>query len=409
MGGLPHGSRILLVHSADEAYGSDRVLFTIASLLHQENCEVLVLLPDDVAPGWLSSRLSELGINVHRGPLGVARRRYFTKAALPKYISSIAHARRFLNEEIGNFDPAVVHVNSSGLIAAALLGRRRRWSLIWHVHEIIIHPHLLAWFFRKLPFSADQVVVVSEAVGKHLGDGKNPLNQVALVRNGIDSRYLRPKPMHPPIRVCFAGRLSEWKGYRNFLDVAVTLASTEADMQFIIAGDSLPGEKWREADIASKIERHELSHRISYVGFHDDIPALFDSAHIVVVPSILPDPLPTVVLEAMRSGCAVIATRHGGALEMVQENISGMLIPPDDSAALEEAILSLARDPELVVRMGHTGSIRIESEFTTEVFWRNMSVEFCKAIDLANQRRADSSKKQISRRTRRSNANERQL
>ncbi len=388
MGTLPTASRILLIHSADEAYGSDRVLLNIATCLRLEGCDIRVVLPDDAPEGWLSAQLSKLNVTVHRGPLAVARRRYFNRSALLKYLFSLRRAQNFLKEEIRDFDPEVVHVNSSGLIIAALLGSRRTWSLIWHVHEIIEQPRHLAWFFRKLPLSADRIVVVSQAVFDHLSTARSFAGKASVVRNGISSRELPEKPPAPPMRVCFAGRLSEWKGYQIFLDAAIALASQDLDLQFIIAGDPLPDETWRIADIKSAIEHSGVSDRISYVGFQEDVPNLFDTVHMVAVTSILPDPLPTVVLEAMRSGCAVVATRHGGAVEMIVEHVCGELVDPGDSEALQRAILSLSRRPEIVAAMGSAGWARIESEFTTEVFWNNMSVEFARALDIAAKRRS---------------------
>lgn len=386
-GVLKPGSRILLVHSADEAYGSDRVLVSVANYLRQAHAQVRALLPDDTSPGWLTERLTEIGVEVRRGPLGVARRRYLNRSNLPKYIVSVSRARRFVREQIIAFDPEVVYLNTSALMVGAFLGRRHRWSLIWHVHEIIQHPRSLAWFFRRLPLTADHVIAVSEAVFRHLSGRSDSLGHVTLLRNGIAPRALPAKPSLPPLRVCFAGRLSEWKGYRVFLDAAIELATHGEPIEFVIAGDPLPNEQWRTGEMESTVARRGLSSQIQIIGFHSDIPELFDSLHVVVVPSILPDPLPTVVLEGMRSGCVVIAARHGGAMEMIEDGMSGFLVTPGDSASLQQAILRVLAEPALIDDIGPAAWTRVASEFTTDVFWRNLSSVFSDAIDLASRRR----------------------
>ncbi|MGH3724934.1 MAG: glycosyltransferase family 4 protein [Mycobacterium sp.] len=384
---LKPGSRILLLHPADEAYGSDRVLLSVATYLRQMQAQVHVLLPDDARPGWLTDRLTEIGVDVRHGPLGTARRRYLTRSNLPNYLAGVVKARRFVREQIRAFDPEVVYVNTSALIIGAFLGRRRRWCLIWHVHEIIEHPRWLAWVFRKLPLTADQVIAVSGAVFRHLCGEAQPPRQIALLRNGIASRALSAKPEPAPLRVCFAGRLSEWKGYEVFLDAAIELASQGAPIEVVIAGDPVPNELWRTGEIQSTVDRHGLTGQIQLVGFHPDIPALFDSMHVVVVPSILPDPLPTVVLEGMRSGCVVIATRHGGAVEMIEDGVSGLLVTPGDSVSLQRAILRVLAEPGLIDDIGFAAWSRVESEFTTEVFWQNLSPVISRALDLAAKRR----------------------
>ncbi|MBB5164290.1 glycosyltransferase family 4 protein [Mycobacterium sp. AZCC_0083] len=386
-GVLKAGSRILLVHSADDAYGSDRVLVSVAEYLCQTHTQVRALLPDDTSPGWLTERLTEMGVEVRRGPLGVARRRYLNKGNLPKYVVSVARARQFVKAQINAFDPEVVYLNTSALIVGGLLGRRHRWSIIWHIHEIIQHPRWLAWLFRRLPLKADQVIAVSEAVFRHLCGNAGPSDRVTLLRNGIAPRALHAKPRLPPLRVCFAGRLSEWKGYHVFLDAAIELASHGEPIDFIIAGDPLPNEQWRTEEIQSAVARRALSSQIRVIGFHSNIPELFDSVHVVVVPSILPDPLPTVVLEGMRSGCVVIAARHGGAVEMIEEGVSGFLVTPSDAGSLQRAILRVLAEPGLIDDIGLAAWTRVASEFTTEVFWQNLSPVFSHAIDLASSRR----------------------
>jgi len=386
-GVLEPGSRILLLHPADEAYGSDRVLLSVAKYLCEAQAQVYVLLPDDARPGWLTDRLTEIGVDVRHGPLGTARRRYLTKSNLLNYLAGLVKARWFLRRQIRAFDPEIVYVNTSALIVGAFLGRRGRWSLIWHVHEIIEHPRLLAWLFRKLPLTADQVIAVSAAVFRHLCGNTDVAPHVTLLRNGIAPRALVAKPGVAPLRVCFAGRLSEWKGYGVFLDAAIELASQGAPIEFVIAGEPVPNELWRTGEIESAINRRGLSGQIRVIGFHPDVPALFDSMHVVVVPSILPDPLPTVVLEGMRSGCVVIATRHGGAVEMIEDGVSGFLVAPGDPVGLQQAILRVLAEPGLIDEIGLAAWTRVESEFTTEVFWRNLSPVFARATDLATKRR----------------------
>jgi glycosyltransferase involved in cell wall biosynthesis len=361
--------------------------------LRQSHAQVLALLPDDTSPGWLTERLTELGVDVRRGELGVARRRYLNKGNLPKYVVSVSRARRFIKAHIVAFDPEVVYLNTSALIVGGLLGRRRRWSMIWHVHEIIQHPRPLEWLFRRLPLTADHVIAVSEAVFRHLCGRGGPSGHVTLLRNGIAPRALHPKPNLPPLRVCFAGRLSEWKGYRIFLDAAIELALDGEPIDFVIAGDPLPNEQWRIAEMESAIAGRGLSGQIRIIGFHSDIPELFDSVHVVVVPSILPDPLPTVVLEGMRSGCVVIAARHGGAVEMIEDRLSGLLVTPGDSESLQQAILRVLAQPDLIDDIGLAAWTRVASEFTTEVFWGNLSATFSQAIDLASSRRGPDRRK----------------
>ena len=73
-----------------------------------------------------------------------------------------------------------------------------------------------------------------------------------------------------------------------------------------------------------------MGHRIFYTGFENEMDKFYTSIDLLVLPSQLPDPLPTVVLEAMQYGIPVVATAKGGALEMIKANETGIFIPMND-------------------------------------------------------------------------------
>jgi Glycosyltransferase len=86
------------------------------------------------------------------------------------------------------------------------------------------------------------------------------------------------------------------------------------------------------------------------------------------MPSILPDPFPTVVLEAMAAGRPVIANAHGGSTELVIDGRTGMLVPPGQAEAMAAAIISMIDQPARAQEMGHEGRRRIEQQFSLERF-----------------------------------------
>jgi glycosyltransferase involved in cell wall biosynthesis len=104
------------------------------------------------------------------------------------------------------------------------------------------------------------------------------------------------------------------------------------------------------------------------MGYCRDAPGLFDAVQIAVVPSLLPDPFPTVILEAMRSGCAIVASNHGGAPEMIVHDVSGLLVAPGDVEALASAIERLVRDEILRKRLGEAAERRVREVFTLDRF-----------------------------------------
>ncbi|MCI0347430.1 MAG: glycosyltransferase, partial [Chloroflexi bacterium] len=294
-------SGVLVVHAADEAYGADRVLLDLVLGLRALGWRIEVLLPDDLPPGWLSSQLAAAGIAVRRGPLAPARRRYLQLLGLPFYAVALLRARRFIRQRADAICAEIVHVNTSALLVGAILGRPAGARLVWHVHEIVVQPRLIAWLFRRLPtLRAERVIAVSDAVRSHLLSAGGPADRVVTIRNGLGARDPAPRPALAgagPL-VVFLGRLNRWKGHEAFIEAAGRAAERAPEARFVIAGDAPPGEAWREADADARIAATGRAEQISRLGFVDDGAAVLDAADVVVAPSTWPDPFPTVILEA---------------------------------------------------------------------------------------------------------------
>ena len=360
---------VLFVHPADEPYGADRILLLAADGLLARGWSVRVLLPDDVEPGWLSSQLAARGIETRRGPLGAARRRYFTPTGVPRYIGELARARRFVRRAARRWAPSVIHVNTTALLVGAILGRPGGARLVWHVHEIVVRPRAIASLFRVAPLAtADRVIAVSDAVSRWLGSVPLQRARVTTIRNGIPRRPLDRSARGGRPRVAYVGRLNRWKGYEVFVGAVAILAARFPEVDFLVVGDPPPGEEWRRDDLDRRLAAWGIADRVEVLGFREDVPALLDTVDIVAVPSTWPDPLPTIVLEAMRAGSAVVASDHGGAPEMIEDGRSGVLVPPGDAAALADAVAALLRDDDRRVEMGSRAAERVASVFGVDRF-----------------------------------------
>lgn len=343
------------MHPSDEAYGSDRIFLKTVAAAQSSGRAVRVLLPDDTAAGWLSDRLGQIGVPVRRGPLAPARRRYLRIVALPAYVGSLVRAARFVRSEARGLRAGIIYVNTSSLLAAALVGRPGRARLVWHVHELVLRPRVLAWAFRWAPvITADRVIAISEAVRAHLTPGGIGKHKVVRIYNGIEPFSpvgpARRDPHHP--RVAFIGRLNRWKGYDVFLHAVSLVAAEFPSAEFHFLGSPPPGEEWRVDDLSAEVERLGLADRTTIAGFRDDLPDLLGGLDVVAAPSVWPEPFGLVLLEAMSAGCAVVASNHGAAPELVEDGRSGLLVRPSDAEALAQALRTLLGNPGLRARLG---------------------------------------------------------
>ena len=93
----------------------------------------------------------------------------------------------------------------------------------------------------------------------------------------------------------------------------------------------------------------------------DAVLELVRAASVIVVPSIVLDACPTVVLEAMAAGRPVVASSSGGIVDLVQDGVTGILVPPGEPVALAKALTSMIEDPAMAMAMGRNGLERVRA------------------------------------------------
>ncbi len=208
---------------------------------------------------------------------------------------------------------------------------------IWHVREIIEHPNWFKKFIQiLLQKTGDLVLCVSEATANNYSPVVDK-DKLKVIYNGIDYRpfveadYNLKAEIGIPQNTLLIGmvaRVHFWKGQGYFLEVAAQLAQKYKNIHFVMVGDAFSGYEYLYEEIKDQIIRLGLQEKVTDLGYRTDIAGILSGLDIFMLPSILPDPLPTTVLEAMAAGKPVIATAHGGATEMVLDGTTGCTLGP---------------------------------------------------------------------------------
>ena len=165
--------------------------------------------------------------------------------------------------------------------------------------------------------------------------------------------------------VLYTGRLQYAKGVLVLLDAVSMVAREDEQAHFLIAGARHTSID--DATLDHKLKINDTSHYVSMPGHVPwrDLVEHYRRAKVFVMPSYY-ETGGISVIEAMAFGLPVVATRAGGLPEVVEDGVTGILVPPGDSRALAEAISRLLRDPELRQRMGEAGRSTVMKEFTVE-------------------------------------------
>lgn len=257
------------------------------------------------------------------------------------------------------------------------------------VRHIVVHDHtsgerttprglkrVAKWVYIRLPgMSADRFIAVSDYVAARAIRTLSVLpNRIVRVWNGIPLPVVTPPggilrklanvDANRTLVVCCC-RASAVKGVDYLLRAFDTLHKQ------IPAGASRPvliyiGDG-PQLDELENI-RNALSSRanIVFLGFRANASQLLMEADICVVPSVWQDAFPLGVLEPMAAGKPVIATMVGGIPEMIEDGVTGILVPPADDRALASALTRLLTNPELAARLGAAARLRVAARFTPE-------------------------------------------
>ena len=225
---------------------------------------------------------------------------------------------------------------------------RARWTglagkpLVYHLHDILSLEHFSRsnlWLLVGLANRrAGQVIANSEASRTAFlaAGGKTP---VSVCYNGFDcqpfdawhANRLENRRQHrspwqladQPVVGVF-GRFAPWKGQHVAIDAIRALPG----VHLLLVGDALFGEEEYKRKLLAMAEAPELAGRIHFLGFRDDVGELMQAVDVVAHCSTAPEPFGRVIVEAMLSRRPIVASRAGGAMEIVEHCVSGLLAEP---------------------------------------------------------------------------------
>jgi glycosyltransferase involved in cell wall biosynthesis len=193
-------------------------------------------------------------------------------------------------------------------------------------------------------------------------------NGVPLSADGADLRHRQRLALGlaPKVFAFVAvGGIAPEKGYEDLLEAASLLRARgmATDWVVLIAGRCRDETYWQL--LARRLKALNLAEKVRFLGYTDDVRALYAAADAFVLPS-RKEGLPTVVLEAMASGLAVIATQVGGVPDVVTHGQDGLLVSPRSPEGLCGAMAEVAADPSLCTRLGRSARSRVEREYSVE-------------------------------------------
>lgn len=241
------------------------------------------------------------------------------------------------------------------------------FSFTGHAHDIYRDRAMLAEKVHQAHF----VVVVSRLLrDQYIAPvaWEGDMDKVHVIRCGVETALYRPRsaPQRPcPFKIVAVARLVEFKGLTYLIDACRILRKRGHDIHCDIIGDGPLRETLR-----AQVAANGLDGCVTLLGARSqgEVMAAFGDAGVLVLPSIVAgngnmEGVPVSLMEAMALGIPVVATRTGAVPELVEDLVTGLLVPPGNAWALAMAVERLATEPTLTDQLVETAREHVNAAF----------------------------------------------
>jgi len=371
-------SKILYLNPTSKMSGAEFSLLALLEKIDQRRFRPILLLPEE---GPFSEKARTCGIETLILPSMIRFEEGYHVDRIPKIVRSLFQIRKIIRSK----GIRLVHSNTPR--TAYLGGMAARISSVpalTHVRDIHFSPFSRPLKAKLLSYLSDVIVTVSSATKDSIVEVTPSLkSKIRVVYNGVNIERLDRLPRKNirqelgieddvPV-IGSVGLLHPVKGHDVLIRAASLLKRSFPSLRVLIVG-----EAWfsRDESYRKKLERlakdQNLENSVILTGFRDDVFDLMRAMDVLVHPAVYPDPLPRTLLEGCALRKAIVATNVGGVPEIVDHDLSGLLIEPSDPEIMASAIGSLLRDKKKAAWLASEARRKAERFFSIEQHVENI-------------------------------------
>ncbi len=331
----------------------------------------------------------------------------------------IPGALRALVRERGRYDVVVVRgtrvLGLPGLVAGRALGKAvilqpevngemtgevYTWGKPWGAgaggRTVRSAAALRNRFFRD----ADGFVAMSGAIRREFLSAGAPEERVALVPHGVDTDRFRPAAAEERAAlrgrlglseaarvITYTGRLLRGKGLEFLLEAFARLAPRDPNAHLLLVGSGAGQALSVEPELRSRAGEVGLRDRVTFTGRVEAVEDCLRASDVFAFPSVF-EALGISLVEAAACGLPAVGSRTGGIVDVIEDGVTGLLVPPGDAAALEDALTRLLAEPALREEMGRRARQRTRRLFDADDALDRYRALFHEAARAAALRRA---------------------
>jgi glycosyltransferase involved in cell wall biosynthesis len=361
--------KAVAVCTSTQVFGAEIATLSLLHGLKYRGHDVLAVT-SSWTDGIFSRHLTNLGVCEVRMPIGVLSKR-LTPQAMWWTLNALIRAPRMWriwNSTWKKFQPDVVILTNpkQGLWLYPWM-KRQPTFLIEHSLKTVSRSN--RWMYRRLSRKLQGFVAVSNFIAQHLRDLAVPANQIHVIYNCLPDRN-ESKRKHAPdwprdnVQVIgIVGQISPHKGHDLLLKAAVILDTRGVPFKIVVYGIGPPSYI---AELDGQIESCGLSSKWRWMPYTLDRDEIYWEMDVLTVPSRCEEAFGMTAIEASSRGIPVVAARHGGLPEIIDNSRTGLLFEPHDPHDLASKLEDLLRHPDKARALGEAARTEVQLKFSEE-------------------------------------------
>jgi len=258
---------------------------------------------------------------------------------------------RNLREQYYRFKPEIVHAHLESVTFHVVKAFSSKTNIVQTIHSSVIHyPFLQKMYLQK---SISRYVAISNKVRSILINSLNlKPEKIVTIYNGIDlNKFKINRKNNTEVKkIISIGRLTKAKDYPNLFKAVDKLIQKLNNQNIPLPSVNIVGTGEMENELKALTKKMNLDHMVSFLGVRQDIPELLKESDIYVMSSEW-EGLSISLIEALASGIPIVATNAGSNNEVIENNVSGIIVPIKNSEALAEGMYNLIINKDLRDRL----------------------------------------------------------
>jgi glycosyltransferase involved in cell wall biosynthesis len=369
-----HETGILYVLHGPSTGGANRSLSILLAGLDRTRFRPVALLPRD---GPFVSRLRELDVPAHVFTLPSLARRSASVLGRSKGrvqdAWNLIRLRKLLKEE----GIRLVHTNTIFPLGGAVVAKASSLPHVWHLREGLDTPEYDLRFGRAasrriIGVLSDRMICISDYVRRvSVPDGGR--DRAVVIHNALEEvprAHVRGSPAAPVLGL--VGPLGSLKRTPLFVEAAAAIARVFPKARFLVAGRTSAGNEAIVARCRERAIELGLEGCIEWIGFVDDMEAVYARIDLLLHPGVH-EGFGRVLIEAMSRGIPVVSVNSGAVAEVVEDGVTGRVVPPDDPPRFAEAAIACLSDADVYDSLARAARTRTLERFQAATHVRRVT------------------------------------